>query len=208
MVSWKDVEWSHFLGLIFAGLVYSIALKYFVLPSKVILTGSEGIAASLSYFFDKGWIFILLYAIFQVCILFFAYKKVSSRFAIRSLIVICTVILLLAILPELKIAKPEPENERIILVIFGGILAGIAKAIAFQRGGSTGDEDVFGAYFASKYLKPVGYIAVISATISTIFGMSLTLLKTFQVGPAINTLIYTSIYIFVRPPLNSKSRMW
>ena len=48
-----------------AGVLYAMALKYFVLPSKVILTGTEGIASALSYYFDSYPLFIGLYLIFQ-----------------------------------------------------------------------------------------------------------------------------------------------
>jgi len=64
-------------SLLFAGLVYAAALKYFVLPSKVILTGSEGIAAALSYYFESYTLFIGLYVVFQLALLSFAWLKVG-----------------------------------------------------------------------------------------------------------------------------------
>ena len=107
-----------------------------------------------------------------------------------------TVVLSLAVFPELRFAQPEPQNERIILVLFGGLLAGVAKALAFQRRGSTGDEDILGAYFAMKYLKPVGAIAILAAAGSTIFGLALDFIKNGEFEAAVNTLMYTCIYIF------------
>lgn len=179
-----------------AGILYAIALKYFVLPSKVILTGTEGIATALSYYFESYWLFIGLYLLFQAALLTFAFAKVSRVFAQRSLLVVSTVVLCLAVLPELQFAQPEPQNERIILVLFGGLLAGAAKAIAFRNRGSTGDEDIAGAYFAIKYLKPVGLIGIFAAIGSTTFGLVLELIKTGQFESVINTLMYTCIYIF------------
>jgi len=180
-----------------AGALYAIALKYFVLPSKVILTGTEGIAAALSYYFDSYWLFIILYLIFQFMLMIFAFARVSKMFATRSLIVVATVVFFLAFLPEGRFAQPEPQNERILLVIFGGLLAGVAKAIAFKHRGSTGDEDILGAYFAMKYLKPVGSIAVFAAIGSTTFGFVMDFIKTGDFESAINTLMYTCIYIFI-----------
>ncbi len=180
-----------------AGALYAIALKYFVLPSKVILTGTEGIASALSYYFDSYWLFIILYLIFQFILMIFAFARVSKMFATRSLIVVATVALFLTFLPEFQFAEPEPWNERIILVIFGGLLAGVAKAIAFQNRGSTGDEDILGAYFAMKYLKPVGSIAVYAAIVSTTFGLILAFLKRGDFEIVINILMYTCIYIFI-----------
>lgn len=185
-----------YTAIIGAGLLYAIALKYFVLPSKVILTGTEGIAAALSYYFESEFLFIGLYFVFQAALLVFAYLRVSRVFAVRSLVVVLTVVAGLSLLPELTFADPDPRNERIILVLFGGLLAGVAKALAFKRRGSTGDEDVLGAYFAMKYLKPVGYIAVLAATVSTAFGLAMAYLKHGELEQVVNTLMYTCIYIF------------
>lgn len=187
---------TDYILLLLAGFLYAIALKYFVLPSKVILTGTEGIATALSYYFDSYWLFIIVYLVFQAALLAFAFSKLGRTFALRSLVVVTTVVIGLSLLPELQFADPEPQNERIILVLFGGLLAGVAKALAFMRRGSTGDEDVLGAYFAAKYLKPVGSIAIIAAVGSTSFGLLLDLLKNGEIESVINTLMYTCIYIF------------
>ncbi len=187
---------SDYLILILAGVLYGGALKYFVLPSQVILTGTEGIATAMSYYFDSYWLFIALYLLFQAALLAFAFTSVSRVFAVRSMLVVGTVVAALALLPELRFAQPEPQNERIILVLFGGILAGAAKALAFTRRGSTGDEDILGAYFAAKYLKPVGSIAIIAAIGSTAFGLAMDLLKNGRIESVVNTLMYTCIYIF------------
>jgi uncharacterized membrane-anchored protein YitT (DUF2179 family) len=179
-----------------AGLLYAAALKYFVFPAKVILTGTEGIAAAFAYYFDSDSLFLLLYAVAQSLLIAFAFAKVSRTFAFRSMLTVGTVLLSLPLLPAMEFASPESYNERIILVLFGGILAGIAKAIALRLRGSTGDEDILGAYFAMKYLKPVGSIAVIAAVISTAFGLGLDFLKNQRIEPVVNTLMYTAIYIF------------
>jgi uncharacterized membrane-anchored protein YitT (DUF2179 family) len=187
---------KEYFMIICAGVLYAIAFKYFVLPSKVILTGTEGIAAALSYYFESYGLFIVLYSIFQCLLLGFAFLRVSRTFALRSLVLIVIVVVVLASFPELEFAQPESHNERIILVIFGGLLAGVAKALAFRNRGSTGDEDLLGAYFASKYLKPVGYVTIAAAIVSTTFGLLLDLAKNGSFESVINTLMYTSVYIF------------
>ena len=183
--------------MVFAGIVYAIALKYFVFPSGIILTGTEGIAVSIAYYFEKTSIFILLYAVFQISLITFAYKKISRGFAIRSAIVVSTVVVLLLVLPEMAFADPAPQNERITLVLFGGIISGFAKAIAFKNRGSTGDEDIIAAHYAVKYLRPVGSIAIIAGMVSTAFGLLLQYLKVADFPALVNTLMYTSLYIFV-----------
>lgn len=185
-----------YAALILSGILYACALKYFVLPTEVILTGTEGIASALSYYFESSWLFIGLYVLFQTGLLIFAYRRVSHRFAIRSLLVVASVVIGLAVLPQLRFADPKPENERILLVLFGGLLAGAAKSLAFRFRGSTGDEDILGAYLAMRYLKPVGYIAILAAIVSTTFGLAMNLLKNGAFESMVNTLMYTCIYIF------------
>ncbi|MCO4784139.1 MAG: YitT family protein [Candidatus Cloacimonetes bacterium] len=185
-----------YLLVVSGGVIYALALKYFVFPSRVVLTGTEGIATALSYYFSNFWLFIGLYSVFQSILLTFAFFHVSRRFAIRSLVTVCTVVILLILLPEFRFAHPDFQDERIILVLFGGILAGVGKAMAFKAQGSTADEDILAAYFAMKYLKPVGAIAVIAAVASTAFGLFMNYLKDSNPGAVINTLMYTCIYIF------------
>lgn len=186
-----------YLFIITGGIIYAIALKYFVFPSEIVLTGTEGIAVALSYYFSSHWLFIIIYAFSQFFLLIFAYIKVNRKFSIRSAVVVSTVVFLLIILPDFYFARPEPQNERIILVLFGGLLAGAAKALAFKGQASTADEDILGAYFAMKYLKPVGLIAVFAAIISTVFGLTMNYLKENDLSSVINTLMYTCIYIFM-----------
>lgn len=186
-----------YAALVLAGLMYAVALRYFVLPSKVVLTGTEGVAAALSYYFDSQALFVVLYLAFQACLLAFAWVKVSRVFAARSLVVVAVTAIGLSVLPAMQFARPESGNERLILVIFGGLIAGVAKALAFTCRGSTGDEDVLGAYFAMKYLKPVGAVAIVAAVFSTAFGLTLEWAKSGVFEVVVNTLMYTCVYIFI-----------
>lgn len=184
------------LVTIFGGLLYAVALNYFVFPSKIILTGFEGIAAATAYFFDDSRLFLLIYVAAQTILIVFAFIKISKTFAFQTLLTVATVTVALVFLPDLEFASPEADDERIILVLFGGILAGLAKAITLRMRGSTGDEDILGAWFAMRYLKPVGNIAIAAACVSTVYGLVLTYLETERIEPVVNTLMYTSIYIF------------
>ncbi|MES2661403.1 MAG: YitT family protein [Verrucomicrobiota bacterium] len=184
------------LGTCLAGLLYAVALKYFVFPSKVILTGFEGLAAATAYFFEKESLFLILYAFSQTVLVAFAFVKISRTFAFRTLLTVGTVMLALPLLPSLQFANADAGNERIILVLFGGILSGLAKALSLRLRGSTGDEDILAAYFAMKYLKPVGTIAIVAAGVSTVYGLALEYLKSGGIEPVVNTLMYTSIFIF------------
>lgn len=185
------------LNIIVAGFIYSVAIKYFVFPTHIILTGTEGIATATSYYYESETLFTVLYLIFQSILLTFGYLKVGKRFALHSAILVISLAFFITVLPALQFADPKPENERIVLVLFGGILAGIAKALAFKNSGSVGDEDIVNAYIAQKLKKPIGMFVIVAGAISTIYGLTLEYIKFGDFSNVINTLMYTSIYIFV-----------
>jgi len=185
------------LAILTSASIYAVAIKYFIMPSKVILTGFEGVSLSIAYFKDDTSLFILLYIAFQTVLFTTAFVFLSKRFASYTALLVMTVATLLTYLPNMTFASPESDKERIILVIFGGLLVGTAKALAFRFRGSTGDEDVIATYISQKYLKPVGSIAIIAGIFSTTVGLGLTFIKTGNIESVINTLMYTSIYIFV-----------
>ena len=177
--------------------MYAVSIRYFVLPTKIILTGTEGLAAATSYLFDSNRVFLILYGVFQAGLLIFAFIWITKKFASLTFLTVLTVLLVLPILPDFAIASPEPENERITLVFFGGLITGIAKAIALRNHGSTGDEDILSMYFAHKHRRPVGSIAIIAGTVSTVYGLLLTYIDSGQLAVVLNTLMYTSVYVFV-----------
>ena len=180
------------------GFLYAVTIKYFIVPTEIILIGTEGIAISLSYFFDSKILFSILFVIFHSLLLVFAFCKISRRFAFHTALLVLFVVLFVNFLPEMKFADPDPKNERILLVIFAGIISGLSKAVAMRNGVSTGDEDVVCTYIAQKYRKQVGSIAMWAAVVPILIGLSLTLIETRgnleKVG---NQLMYTVIYVFM-----------
>lgn len=75
-------------------------VNYFVFPARVILTGTEGIAASLSYYFESQTLFIFLHFVFQALLLVFSYFLVGRTFSFRTFIVVGVVITSLTVLPD------------------------------------------------------------------------------------------------------------
>jgi len=179
------------------GLVYAVAIKYFIRPSLVIMTGTEGLSLATSYFLDSETVFVVLYLLFQAVLLVFAFIRVNVLFSLKTLVTVAGVALFILVLPMIKVASPEPENERLVLVLFGAILSGIAKAFSLKNRGSVGDEDIIAVYFSEKLRKPVGKILVYAGIVSMIYGLILSYLKSGNISSVANTLIYTSIFIFV-----------
>jgi uncharacterized membrane-anchored protein YitT (DUF2179 family) len=130
-----------------AGLLYAVELKYFVFPSNGFrrTSGRDGVL------FHKESLFLILYAISQLLLVGFAFMKIRRTFAFHTLLKVGTVMLVLTLLPPLQFANADSGNERIILVLFGRILSGIAKPLSLRIRRSTGDEDILAAYSAIRY---------------------------------------------------------
>ncbi|NBV41725.1 YitT family protein [bacterium] len=184
-------------GIVVAGIIYALALKYFLYPSNVILAGFEGVSVSIAHYFDKSALFVILYTVFQGLLLTFSFFKISRRFTYKTLLLVCTVIILLVTLPPLSKVGSALQSDRILLVLFGGLLAGVGKAIALKCRGSIGDEDIISAYLAQRTMRPVGEINLIAGVFSTLFGLSLVYLKTGELAEVITILMYTAIYLFI-----------
>lgn len=194
---------------VFCGFLYAVAIKYFIMPTQVILTGSEGIAAAFSYYFDSKFVFIYLYLIFQTSLLIFGFITISRKFAVYTALLVGVVAFFLSVLPAYQFADPEPRAERILLVIFAGIISGLAKALAIRNGVSTGDDDIVCTYIAHKYRRQLGSIAIFAAIIPIAFGLILNFLKTDNFEVVCNQLMYTVIYVFMNgQTLNSLYRKY
>lgn len=196
----KSVKLSvvfEYLMPIFAGFLYAVAIKYFIRPSSVIMTGTEGISIATSYYFDSELLFVIFYSFFQLILIIFSFIKIGKKFSLKTLLTVSSVSIFILILPMISFGSPEPENERLVLVIFGAIIAGIAKALSLKNRGSVGDEDVIAVYISEKLRKPVGKIIIFAGIISMIYGLILLYLKTGSMSSIANTLIYTTIFIFV-----------
>jgi len=179
------------------GLVYAVGIKYFIRPAGVILTGTEGIAISTSYYFASEALFVLLYALFQAALLAFSFLKIGLSFSVKTLVTVATVAILVAVLPGFRVASPESENERIVLVLFGSIIMGAGKALSLRNRGSTGDEDIIAVYFSERLRKPVGKVIIVAGIIAGAYGLALDFLKFGSLERTLNTLIYTVIFLFM-----------
>ena len=182
---------------IFAGFLYSVAIKYFIRPTAIIMTGTEGISLATSYYFNSEILFVIIYSLFQFILLIFSFIKIGFRFSIKTFITVSSVSIFILILPMIKFGSPEPENERLVLVIFGSIIAGVAKAISLKNRGSVGDEDIIAVYISEKLRKPVGITIIMAGIISMTYGLILSYFQMHSITYVANSLIYSTIFLFI-----------
>lgn len=197
-------EYKRFLVMCIASVIYSLGLSWFLQPGNLYSGGVVGLMQLAVNIIEKYTghapaigIFIFLV---NIPILIIAFKSVSLKFALYSLlsIVIQTVMGLGFINVfnfEVNVAGNEAYNQ-LLLAIIGGGLVGFGGAIALRYGGSTGGIDIFAQALALKKNVSIGVF-------SLIFNFSIALIG----GLVLNSwavVLYTIIRIIVTSSVTDK----
>lgn len=118
-------------------LLYAVAVDTFISPNNIVPGGITGISTVLHTFYALPigtTMFIMNIPIFIAAWIFIGWKYVL-RTGVCLAIVSFTIDLLVPVLPQYT-------DNVLIASLFGGALMGVALAVIFMRGGSTGGTDV------------------------------------------------------------------
>lgn len=176
-----------------ASLLYAVSVDVFSAPNEIVPGGVTGISTVLNAFFGLpiGTMMLLLNAPIFICGVIFVGWKYVARTGIGLLAVSVAIDLLEPILPK--------YTENMLLAsIFGGVLMGVALALIFMRGGSTGGTDVvariFGKYFPAvtqgKLIMMIDMVIIAGSSFA--FGKAA---GSFESG--LNAALYAVIALFV-----------
>ncbi len=162
-------EYKRFFIITFASIVYSLGLAWFLQPGKVYSGGVVGLVQLILDIIEKftgeTHTVGLLIFILNAPLLIIAFKSVSIKFAIYSLIsIVIQTIMGLGFIElinlEINIIG-NPEYNRVLLSIIGGGLVGFGGAIALRCGGSTGGIDILAQALALKKNLSIGVSCLI-----------------------------------------------
>lgn len=159
-----------------AGIINAVSLFTFVNPAKLIAGGFSGLASALSYIFvlftdalpfDKmmSLVYLLLNVPLLICSLIF----LRGDFTFKTIWATVVSTVALAVLPE----QFKFQQSKLISIIFGGILVGIAMYIAYEQNGSNGGTEIIGRIIAkyrpeqdfSKIILLANFVITISGSI-------------------------------------------
>ncbi|MDR0856691.1 MAG: YitT family protein [Clostridiales bacterium] len=163
-------RWCCWIALCFAAAcMRAAAALIFINPNGFAVGGVTGIALMVERISNKlilsGWVV----AAFNVPLSLLAWKFLNRNFAILSLImtlIASGLMLMLSTIPQLEALQyvqrdaagaviTDPRlmdvGQRILAALAGGILSGVALAIMFQIGGSTGGTDILAAMIQKRY---------------------------------------------------------
>lgn len=156
--------------VIIAGLLNAIGMNLFLTPAKVYASGFAGLSQLLSQVLgDFLSIHIstgVLFSLFNIPVVIFAWKKVGKSFTFFSFLSVAFMTLFLEIVPVKAVS-----HDIILNAIFGGLISAVGVGLALKFGASTGGLDIIAMILSRVKDKPVGtYFFLFNAIIITMAG--------------------------------------
>ncbi len=139
----SDSQKAFIRSLIFvvlSSLVSSVAIHGFVNPANLFPAGFLGISKLLGEILNRYLHiqipYLILYFILQIILTLIVIRLIGKRFAILTTIQFTIVSLSSFVIPDFQIV-----DDRVLLVLFGGMLAGVSIILALKGNASSGGTD-------------------------------------------------------------------
>ena len=148
-------KWVWSLILLQLGILsYVIAIKAFYIPNHLLSGGVTGIALLLHLLFN--WPVGFLTFLFNIPIFLIGIRDVGKKFAVISALGVVGFWLVVDHVPI-----PPATHDHLLAAIFGGLLGGLATALALKAGGSLGGFDILGVVLNRRFGLGVGEASLI-----------------------------------------------
>lgn len=189
---------SQLVIAILGTVLFSAGVNLFIVPAGLYNGGFVGIGQIIRTIlvdilglpFHSFDIAGLIYYLCNIPLFFLAYRSISKRFFLNTLICVTFQTIFLTIIPS----PSEPiVTETITACLIGGLLAGAGTGITLKYGASGGGQDILGVYFASR--KPNFSVGKMGLIINICVYAVCAIL--FDITVVIYSVIYTSILSMV-----------
>lgn len=185
----ENKEWFKYVELVLGSLLFSLSISLFATPSKINTGGIPGIAQLFDHFISHpstlqltGIVNLLI----NIPLFILAFRTISKRFCVKTLVSVGIQTLTLSILPKLS----QPIMIDILSNCFiGAIVGGIGIGLCLQSSGCAGGMDILGVYFSKT--KPGFSVGKLSMILNAL----LFSLCAFLWG--VQAALYSVIYVFV-----------
>jgi len=141
---------SNLALIILSALISAFNMNSFVDQAGLFPGGFAGIAVLVSRLLVKylqlNIPFGVIYITLNVIIIMFVFKSVGKAFTLLSMVQVGLVSVLTIILPKFHFT-----SDIVLLAVFGGLISGLAIAIALSADGSSGGTDFLAIYFSRKF---------------------------------------------------------
>ncbi|GIO55536.1 membrane protein [Paenibacillus cineris] len=144
-----------FVFITVGAVLMAVALEVFLVPNEIIDGGITGISIVLSKVttFPLG---IFLFII-NLPFLFLGYKQIGKTFAFSTLYGIAV----MSVTTQLLHHVSPFTNEKILAVLFGGLILGLGVGLVIRFGGSLDGTEIVAILLSKKLRMPVGQIIMI-----------------------------------------------
>lgn len=128
-----------FLTVILGNIIYSLAIKVFLMPADLVSGGTTGIALTMAYFFDINLSAFIL--IFNIIMFLVGLCLLGRHFAATTVLSSILYPLLLEFWNQ-TLGDVVLTKDPILSTIFAGLGIGLGLSIVIRAGASTGGMDI------------------------------------------------------------------
>lgn len=163
--SWlKELSFKNIIMLIFAGVVNSIGVTWFIAPVNLYDSGISGTSILLSQLFPITLSLFLI--LLNIPLFLFGLKKQGAAFTFYAIVAVTSysvcAFLINDVLPiDVSIASPLAGQDLLLCALFGGMISGLGSGIAIRYGGAMDGIEVIAVTFANKLGISVGSFMMI-----------------------------------------------
>lgn len=194
-----------FVMVICGSIIYSTAVVWIFNLGNFLAGGAAGTAQLITGIISQLggpqlslglFIFLINVPLFLI-----GFRQVSKKFAILTLVSIIVQTVTVMIFENIKFNPfndPELANNRLLLALLGGGLAGLGASICLKSGGSSGGIDIISNYLMmKKNLSFTKYVFIIDFIIIVLAGFNFEGGISYEFPNAVYTLIRLIIYLIV-----------
>lgn len=158
------------VAVIVAAYMQAAIIQIFMTPLNLLSSGFTGVAILIekvtSTYFGFTFSTSLGMLALNIPVALFCSKSISKRFTFFSMLEVLLSAIFLRVLNFDAVF-----DDRLLNIIFGGILYGVMTVIALKANASTGGTDFIALYVSNKKNKSIfSYVFVFNATLLVIFG--------------------------------------
>ena len=137
----------------------AIGYNWFFMPHHLVSTGVAGLALLFAQVF--GWSVGLQVFLYNIPILWWAWRDLGRRFLILTIVGITALTGIVSLIP----VRPVITDDPLLNAIFGGLVVGLGVGIAMRAGGSCGGMDVAAVAFNKRLSLPMGDVMLAFNTV-------------------------------------------
>lgn len=212
----SDLDKSQWFMITVSAILFVLGIQSFVQVAHIFPAGVGAFASGITFIFNSliPYVNIIYLALNIPLIMFAIWKKVKPKFIIKTIYFL----VLQAAFGTVFIYEPLTnyvshmvwENSKVIsdvwpvfiLAILGGFVNGLATAISYRYGGSTGGSDIIVYYYSTQKKKQIGTSSIIISIFFVFIGFGMSIVNNEEMKaewlPILAaTFIYIAIIAFI-----------